>query len=30
VIFAYSNLKPDEHVTQTLAALKTWRAAHPG
>jgi len=29
VIFVYSNLKPDEHVTQTLAALKTWRAAHP-
>jgi thioredoxin-dependent peroxiredoxin len=30
VIFVYSNLKPDEHVAQTLAALKAWRAAHPG
>lgn len=29
VIFVYSNLKPDKHVAQTLAALKTWRAAHP-
>jgi thioredoxin-dependent peroxiredoxin len=29
VIFAYSNLKPDEHVAQTLAAVKAWRAAHP-
>jgi thioredoxin-dependent peroxiredoxin len=29
VIFVYSDLKPDDHVTQTLAALKTWRASHP-
>jgi peroxiredoxin len=28
VIFVYSDLKPDEHVTRTLAALKAWRAAH--
>jgi peroxiredoxin Q/BCP len=28
VIFAYSDLKPDQHVTRTLAALKAWRAAH--
>jgi peroxiredoxin (alkyl hydroperoxide reductase subunit C) len=29
VISVYSNLNPDDHVTQTLAALKTWRASHP-
>jgi peroxiredoxin len=29
VIFVYSNLQPDEHVSRTMAALKTWRAAHP-
>jgi peroxiredoxin len=29
VIFVYSNLKPDEHVTRTLAALEAWRTAHP-
>jgi len=29
VIFVYSDLKPDEHVTRTLAALKAWRASHP-
>ncbi len=29
VISVYSDLNPDEHVTQTLAALKTWRASHP-
>lgn len=29
VIFAYSNLKPDQHVAETLAAVKSWRAAHP-
>ena len=28
VIFVHSDLKPDQHVTLTLAALKTWRAAH--
>ncbi len=29
VLLAYSNLNPDDHVAKTLAALKTWRAAHP-
>ncbi|MBA3812082.1 MAG: peroxiredoxin [Caulobacteraceae bacterium] len=29
VILAYSNLKPDDHVVRTLAAVKAWRAAHP-
>jgi len=29
VILAYSNLKPDGHVEQTLAAVKAYRAAHP-
>jgi thioredoxin-dependent peroxiredoxin len=29
VIFAYSDLKPDQHVSQTLDALKAWRASHP-
>jgi peroxiredoxin Q/BCP len=29
VLLAYSNLNPDDHVAQTLAALKSWRAAHP-
>jgi peroxiredoxin len=29
VLLAYSKLNPDEHVARTLAALKTWRAAHP-
>ncbi len=29
VIFAYSNLKPDQHVAETLAAVKSWRSAHP-
>ena len=29
VILAYSNLKPDDHVARTLAAVKSWRAAHP-
>ena len=26
VIFAYDNLKADDHVNQTLGALKTWKA----
>jgi peroxiredoxin len=26
VVFAYDNLNPNEHVTQTLAALKAWKA----
>ena len=29
VLFAYSNLKPDEHVVKTLDAVKAYRAAHP-
>ncbi len=29
VILAYANLKPDDHVVKTLAAVKVWRAAHP-
>jgi peroxiredoxin len=29
VLFAYSNLDPSEHVSQTLAAVKAWRAKHP-
>jgi len=29
VILAYSDLNPDDHVAKTLAALKTWRSAHP-
>lgn len=29
VLFAYSDLAPDSHVTKTLEAVKAWRAAHP-
>jgi peroxiredoxin len=29
VIFVYSNLSPDAHVTKTLDAVKAWRDAHP-
>ena len=29
IIFVYSAMAPDKHVSQTLAAVKTWRAAHP-
>lgn len=29
VILSYSDLKPDEHVARTLAAVKAWRATHP-
>jgi len=29
VLMTYSNLKPDDHVAKTLAAVKSWRAAHP-
>jgi len=29
VIFVYSDLNPDQHVTKTLAAVKAWRDAHP-
>jgi len=30
VIFAYSDLAAQQHVANTLAAVKAWRAAHPG
>lgn len=29
ILLAYSNLSPTDHVAQTLAAVKAWRAAHP-
>ena len=29
IILSYSNLKPDDHVAQTLAAVTKWRAAQP-
>ncbi len=29
ILLAYSNLNPSQHVTQTLAAVKAWRTAHP-
>src|SRR6185436_6093072 len=29
VIFALTSMNPVEHVTQTLAAVRTWRAQHP-
>jgi hypothetical protein len=29
VIFAYSDLNPDQHVTKTLEAVRAWRAGHP-
>ena len=29
VLLVYSNLNPDDHVAQTLAAVKTWREKHP-
>ncbi len=29
ILLAYSNLKPDQHVDQTLAAVTAWRTAHP-
>lgn len=30
VVHAYSEMKPNEHVAQTLGAVKAWRAKHPG
>ena len=30
VIFAYSAMAPDQHITLTLDAVTKWRAAHPG
>ena len=29
VLFVYSNLKPEQHVTQTLGAVDQWRTSHP-
>ena len=29
VLLAYTDLNPDQHVAQTMAAVKAWRAAHP-
>ena len=29
IILAYSDLKADQHVAQTLASVTQWRAAHP-
>lgn len=29
VIYEYQSLSPDQHVANTLAALKAWAAAHP-
>ncbi len=29
VILAYSNMSPTDHVSQTLGAVKAWRAKHP-
>jgi peroxiredoxin Q/BCP len=29
VISSYSNMSADDHVNQTMGALKTWRAKHP-
>ena len=30
VIFAYSDLNPTQHVSQTLDALRKWKTAHGG
>ena len=29
ILLVYSNLNPDQHVEQTLEALKAWRSKHP-
>lgn len=29
ILYTYTNLEPDKHVENTLAALRSWRAAHP-
>jgi len=29
ILLAYSDLKPNDHVAQTLAAVKAWRDKHP-
>lgn len=30
IILSYSDMSPNQHVARTLAAVKAWRAAHPG
>ena len=30
ILFAYSDLKADKRVDETLSALKSWRTKHPG
>jgi peroxiredoxin len=29
IIYSYTDLKPDLHVANTMAAVKQWRASHP-
>jgi peroxiredoxin len=29
VIYSYTDLSPEKHVENTLAAVKQWRAANP-
>lgn len=29
VLFVYSDMKPEQHVTQTLGAVSHWRSSHP-
>jgi peroxiredoxin Q/BCP len=29
ILYTYTNLNPDKHVANTLAALRTWEAKHP-
>jgi alkyl hydroperoxide reductase subunit AhpC len=28
ILYTYTNLQPDQHVANTLAALKAWKATH--
>ncbi|MGH7737268.1 MAG: peroxiredoxin [Candidatus Tyrphobacter sp.] len=30
IIYTYTNMDPADHVKNTLAAIRTWEAAHPG
>ncbi len=30
IVYTYTNLKPDQHVANTLAALRAWKSKHPG
>jgi peroxiredoxin len=29
IIYSYTDLKPDLHVANTMAAVKQWKASHP-